>query len=508
MKKQFKYSATFDVLASVKKQSMKNFTAKASIDELEDLRTLLPSNEEMKMHDDLLFCSFNLAVAGLINANNHGILPETALQLLPYWQHRPLNIEHNRRCNVGVITNAGFSSFPDNKIMTTEQVSAATSPFNIAIAGVVWKIADPYFADFLECTNDEEDEWCYKKMATSWEVGFSDYIIARGSKNLFTAEIIRDADEIARLTPFLTQFGGTGFDNTNTEVYLVISGEARALAGGFTENPAAAVSGVYVPDLEEEEEDEEEEDEVEEPEMKPDPELEMDDKKKSTCSEISANNISQKPKLTVKKINSMKFKDINDFCDKYSEATAKQEVFATSDIREFFEKSLVKEVENWQSEVSKHETKVLEAEARVDELQSTINAEKEKSKEQADALAALKSELDALKEKVETEKVESVLASRISDLASKYTLNEKALKLISDSIKGKSDEELTAWLADQGEVILAGKEKVAETPEEGLKEVKASKDFIPNAGSESQKQTEDKSEPSVTRKGQIFSISL
>lgn len=504
---EFPYKARFEVSASFKKSTVGKYEASASISELQELRSLLPPDEEMKANDDLLYCSFNLAVAGLINANNHGILPETAIQLLPFWQHRPLNIEHQRSITVGVITQAGFSSFPDNKIISTEAAAAATSPFNIAIGGVVWRVVDPHFADFLEATNEEENEWCYKSLSTSWEVGFSEYIIARGSKNLFSAEIIRDEDEIKRLTPFLTQFGGTGFDDKNTEVYLVISGEARALGGGFTVNPAASVSGVFVPDLESEEEEEEEEEEEDEPEMKDDPSLEMDDRKK--C-ESTANIISQKRTLTVKRIKSMKYKNIDEFCDSYAEAIAKQEVVATSDLREFFKTALLQEVEGWQSKLTEQETRAAAAETRVDELQAEINTSKEGAKEQGEQLTRVLAEFEALKASIKEKEEMEIAAGRVAKLKEKYTISDKLSNKIIEETKGQSDEAFASWLAEDGELLLAGRERVAETPEEGLKEVKASIDFVPNAGSEKEEEQPKETKASVKRvnkEGFVISLS-
>lgn len=500
---EFPYKATFEATASIRKSTVGNYQASASIPELQELRSLLPPDEEMKANDDLLYCSFNLAVAGLINANNHGILPETAIQLLPYWQHRPLNIEHQRSVTVGVITKAGFSSFPDNKIISTEAAASADAPFNIAIGGVVWRVVDPHFADFVEATNEKENEWCYKSLSTSWEVGFSEYVIARGSKNLFSAEIIRDKEEIKRLTPFLVQFGGSGFDDTNTEVYLVISGEARALGGGFTVNPAASVSGVFVPELESSEEEDDEEEE--EPEMSNDPALEMEDQKK--CESV-ANITSQKKAFTVKTIKSMKYKNIDEFCDSYAEALAKQEVIATSDLREFFKNALLQEVEGWQSKVTEQESRAAAAETRVDELQAEVNTSKQEAKEQSEQLQKVLAEFESLKASIKDKEDRDIAEKRVAKLQEKYTISDKLSTKIIEETKGQSDEAFASWLAEDGELLLSGREKVAETPEEGLKEVKASADFIPNAGSQKEEEQPKETKASVTREKKGFVISL
>lgn len=516
MTKNFPYKATFEVEASLERRSFKNFQASASVKELKDLRSLLPSDEYMKEHDDLLFCSFNLAVAGMINKNNHGILPKTAEKMMKYWVNRPLNIEHNRENTVGCIISTGFSTFGDNKIITVDEALKSGEPFNLCMGGVVWRVVDPYFADYLEMTNkySKNDNYFYGKVSTSWEVGFEKYVIARGSKNLFNAEIVTDEAEIERLTPYLTQMGGTGFDDQNIECYLVIAGDARPLGGGFTENPAAAVKSIFIPDLEEDEDEDDKEDGVE-------PEDEdVEDKKKVNCNqnsddplEKSAENkensknvvaneknieksekiISHNKKITVRHINDMKFKDINDFCDKYAEASAKQEVFAASEVREFIQDQFVKEAEGWKSKVTEQEELAKASNEKVSALEADLATAKQEAEATKQSLDALRSELAEIRANTEKAEKEAKFNARMSELDEKYSLDEKTRKKLAKDIFGYSDEEYASYLAEDGDVILAGKEKgVADSPEKALKEVKASADFIPNAGSDKESAKDEK----------------
>ena len=515
--KEFKYKATFEVDASLEKRSFKNLQASASVKELKDLRTLLPSDEYMKEHDDLLFCSFNLAVAGMINKNNHGILPKTAERMMKYWVNRPLNIEHDRSNTIGCIINTGFSTFGENKIITVDEALKSGEPFNLCMGGVVWKVVDPYFAEYLEMTNKytEKDNYFYGKVATSWEVGFDKYVIAKGSKNLFNAEIVTDEKEIERLSPFLTQFGGTGFDKNNVECYLVISGDARPLGGGFTENPAAPVKSVFIPDLEEEEEKEEEpddQDEMDDSSKKMNPSEKTETKKEELMEdsvqasdnskkipssekniEKSEKIISQNKKITVRHINDMKFKDINDFCDKYAEASAKQEVFAASEVREFIQDQFVKEAEGWKSKVTEQEELAKASNEKVSALETDLATAKQEAEATKQSLDALRAELAEIRANTEKAEKEAKFNARMSELDEKYSLDEKTRKKLAKDIFGYSDEEYASYLAEDGDVILAGKEKgVADSPEKALKEVKASADFIPNAGSDKEPAKDEK----------------
>lgn len=747
--KQFKYKATFEVEASLQKKSFKNFQTSASVKELKELRSLLPSDEYMKEHDDLLFCSFNLAVAGMINKNNHGILAGTAERMMNYWVNRPLNIEHDRSNTVGCIINTGFSTFGENKMISLKEAIDSNMPFNLCMGGVVWKVVDPYFAEYLEMTNKDtdEDNYLYGKVATSWEVGFNKYLIAKGSRNLFEAEIISDEEEIDKMSGYLTQFGGTGKDENDSEYYLVISGDARPLGGGFTENPAAEVKHIFIPDLEEgmhktneykikkdEHEDSEEvkkdkaasnsqgehiedagmvgpsgvvgilddkiinslanqdivqgdyvegsttegvvigqvehimyeggvhgipgskysiESTPEDPAMavrvfkqeggtwmatpysigmlmsdaekidlenqdliaskdvyKPTDGMKtaaaralrwkaegkangagtpvgwgratdivagramslsvvkrmysffsrhevdkkgkdfdnlqnpsngrimwdawggdggftwsakianraknasdsivVNDPIKSVDTEKNKNIISQDKKITVRHINDMKFKDINDFCDKYAEACVKQEVFAASEVREFIQDLFFKEAEGWKSKAAEQEEIAKVSSEKVGVLEIDLASAQKDALDTKVALESLREELAEIRANAEKSKKEDDFNKRMSALDEKYNFDEKTRKKIAKDIFGLAEADYKNWLDEDGDVILAGKEKgVSDSPEKALKEVKSSTDFIPNAGSDKEPLRENKTYKATAKyDGRNVKISL
>lgn len=492
--KSFKYKAIFTASTSLSKETKKSFEAKASIDELNELKALMP---EVKEDEDILYCSFNLAVAGLINDNGHGMLPETALKMMDSFKLKPMNIEHWRNDVIGTISNVGYSSFPDNKLMSPEDCASCKGPFNLCASAVVWKHVSPYFAEYLKDTNDESS-WVYKDISTSWEVGFDEFVIARGSRNLFDAEIVTDEAEVKRMSKYLTQMGGNGFDDTNKEVYMVISGTPRGLGGGFTSNPAAAVKGVIVHDpCDECNEEEEKEDE--------DP-MEEDDKK-CKSSENNENNISQTTKLAVKRIN-MKFKDVDEFVDSIQVAASKQEVVASSAIREFIEQELLKRGEGWKSEITVRDEKLQASEQKITDLQAAIDIAKESGSEMKATVDQLTKELEEIKKTAKEAQAQQVFDSRMSKLEEDYDLNDKVRKVVSNSIRSKSDEEYTEWLSNEGEVILAGKEKKVVPVEEAVFEVKASAEIVPNVSSPNEPE-DTKIRASVKRdKNNVFTITL
>lgn len=500
-----KYRIRFDAIANLEKKSFKTFEAKASIDELKELRALLPPDEEIRENDDLLYCSFNLATAGVINANNHGIRAESAVKMAESFKLKPMNIEHDRYNNVGVITSVGFSSFPGNKMMTREEALESKEPFNLCVGAVVWKVSNPWFAAYIEETNDPKDAYSYKRMSSSWEAGFNEYVIARGSKNLFDAEIIEDKEEITRLSKYLTQSGGTGFDEKNKEVYMVLSGNVRGLGGGFTSNPAAPVNGVYVPEIKEEEEEEREEEEE-------DSKAEIVEKasKEVVAEQENDKNIKNNFTPVVKRVlrSDMKFTDLDNFVDKYSEAIAKNEVIATSDVRDFVKESLLKSAEGWKSELDKQEEKAALAAKKADEMQAALDVAKEDAKANASALEALRAELAEVKAKADEAANRQIFDARMNELEEKYDLSDKVRSVIAKSILNKDEDQYNEWLANEGEVILAGKEKKAVTVEDSLKTATASADHVPNADVTEEVKVAKALKPTAKREGRDFVISL
>jgi hypothetical protein len=244
---EFKYTSKFSIKASFTKKDFLfgSLASKQNISQevLKDLKQLLPDKQEIKENPDLIYTCFNAAVANLINLNGDGILTDTALSIARYFKNKPMNIEHNRGEVVGYITNFGFSTFGENKIITPDELKESKDPFNIALAAVVWKVVNPYFAEYLN-SYASGDPYIYKDVSTSWEIGFNDYIIAVGSKNLNKAKFVTDKEAIARMDEYLTCNGGTGFTKNGEEIYRVIVGEARPLGCAFTSNPAAAVQGI------------------------------------------------------------------------------------------------------------------------------------------------------------------------------------------------------------------------------------------------------------------------
>ncbi len=508
----FKYSSIFTSQAKVERTSLQKFQSTASMDELKDLRTLAPDDLEVKDNPDLLYVVFNSAVVNLVNANGDGILTDTAKSVSKYFKNKPVNIEHNSKDVIGYINNVGFTSFQDNKVLASDAIEGQ-EPFNIALSAILWKTVDPFFVQYVEDANNPND-MCYKDVSASWEIGFNDYVVAVGPKNLSKARIVTDPEEIKSYSKYLRKFGGSGFDPNNDEVHLIIAGEARPLGVALTSNPAAAVKGVMIVECEPEETEEPEENEVEMagitiPIKADTTQFEEDLKRIDTAMashfDAFANSlknltdkISQTKEQPVTHIKSMKnINSLEDLYDCLSEASASNgEGISFKDLRDVIKSKILELNEEWKKKV----------EAKEQELSVSATS----LKEVTDNLAKLQTELTGLKSAAEKQEKQNVLDVRLSKIEEKFNLDDKARKVIAKNILGLSDEAFASWQSEEGEVILAGKEKTQTvTLEEGLNKSVASVQNVPNATNPTQEAQSDVKSVSVSRdKGNNWKISV
>ncbi len=483
---EFKYKTKFSCDASLaclsgKKESL----AAVGLDSLQDLRSLAWADEEIAKNPDLLVWVANFAVPNVANLNGHLIETETAIRIAASMKNKPLNCEHDRNYIIGCVTNVGFSSYNSNKLVPKEELEGTSNPFNIAAAGIVWKIADRWMADMIKESN-LTGSYLHEKMSTSWEIGYNSYKILRGSRNIASGELIEDEKEIEKLSKYLMDNGGTGLDKNGQELYTVICGDDAVFLGlAVTSNPAAAVKGIGIVTPDEKAED----DEMEEI-AAASVEVEMKTQEASSPEiEIIKNsnkNISQTTKTIVKLRNTMKFNDKESLLDalEVSEASA----VTPRMIREYMEDSI-------QEAASKYQALETAKASQEQELKETL----EKAKASESQIEALANEIKELKENAEKAKKEQIFSDRMSALAEVYNLdNEKVRKKVTKEIRDLSDADYNLWIEDDASVFLSKKEVKAEPTEQEkeaaaaklLEEAKASVTHIPNTSNlDKQKQT-------------------
>jgi hypothetical protein len=241
MKKDYLYTTSFDSPILAYTQEEESFISKAS---LKNLRSLLPQDIDFSQNIDLLGVAFNAAVVNQFNKNDDGIDAALATQIVRNFNHKPTNIEHDKEKIVGHIINAGFSEYGgSNKIISIEEAPEIKDPFNIALGAVVYKHVNKDFVNLIERSVDELDT-LHEAISASWEIGFSEYDILVGSKNMKDAERI-DPKHFNDIKPMLKAYGGTGSMKDGTKVYRLLKGEIFPLGIGFTTKPAADVKGLY-----------------------------------------------------------------------------------------------------------------------------------------------------------------------------------------------------------------------------------------------------------------------
>ena len=199
----FKYSTNFDFEVKACSEIAGINFSKANI---ENLKPLIPTNVDLDKNIDLMGVAFNAAVVNEFNKNGDGISTKTAIDSVQQFVHKPTNIEHNKKKVVGHIVNAGFSDYADSSIIVNVD-EKQTEPFNIALGAVVYKTVDKDFYETLQRSTDPSSK-IHNTVSASWEVGFSNYQIAVGSKNLKDAEIITDKKPNPRNERYAKRFWG------------------------------------------------------------------------------------------------------------------------------------------------------------------------------------------------------------------------------------------------------------------------------------------------------------
>ena len=498
MKNKFPLLSTF-ASEAVKVFSPSNedvYLAKAGID---SLKPFLDSSIDLEKNYDLIGVAFNAFVVNRVNKNDQVISTETALAAIENFKFKPMNIEHKRKEVVGMITGYGFSEFGTDKPLSLEEVKNRKDPFNVVLSGFVWRVVDSEFADKLEDSSDPSS-LNYLTISTSWEMGFKDFTIARGSRNLEEAQMV-DENEFENLKSKLSHFGGDGKDDEGNRIYLNLTGEVLPFGIGFTMRPAADVKGVKVAgskDLEEIKND------------KNKFQSSQDEKTnvKSDISRNSENTVFDEENKTISSKN-MIIKSITDVNDE-----ALKQVSA-ADIRSLFEDEIKKASEKFASEQKDKDEALAEAEKVNKELETKLS-------ELSELGLKLQNEIDQLKSEAAVKAKEELFQDRMASLDDEFELQADEREFIGEQIKDLDQESFEKWyrafnvfaknknkkfISSQSEAskeaetsesvkesqneksVEASKEKEAE---EVLENAKASDSVIPNAGSSSEISLRDK----------------
>lgn len=491
--KDFKYSIKFDgiIVQAMVPFDEDKYLAVASIDQL---RQYLPQNVDLDVNRDLMGVAFDAFVVNRGNKNGHVISTDVALAMVENFINKPFNIEHNRKVVVGVCTGYGFSEFGTSKPLTLEEVKAMKDPFNVVLSGYVWKIVNPEFASELVESSDPSSNK-YLSVSASWELGFNEFNVAKGNKNLADASIIEKEEDIIELKDRLKVFGGNGFTEDGDMVLLNLQGNVLPLGIGFTNTPAAEVSGVVVsydaPQETEESKAAEEPLSIVENENADKYEKKSDEMKDNEyicescgykgmyaeiCPQCSSSNYkkyneveSTEIKMNKKSVpeenknvkNNMQLKNIDDITD-----DSIKEV-AASQVREFISNRIADLAKEWESKVEEKETALKAAEDQISALKTDLEAIKADSDK-------VKEEFNKIQEDLKAKEIEANFQRRMALLDEEFDLTDEDRSIIAEDLNAiENDEQFEKWYK-KFSTFAAAKKKMAkaEMKKEEMKEEK------------------------------------
>ena len=499
----YKYTTKFEssILSCV--QGDESFISRAS---LENLKPLLPKDIDFSENIDILGTAFNAAIINKFNKNDDGMDSATAARVIKNFLHKPTNIEHDKGKVVGHIVSAGFSEYGDSSLIEPEEALSRQDPYNISLGAVVYKYANKEFAKLIERSVDPEDSM-YQSISASWEVGFSDFVIAIGSVDLKDAEIIKDPKHFEEMRKRLKAYGGAGKLDDGTNVYRLLSGEIYPLGIGFTTNPAADVKGLYSDN---------ESSSMVEIKDKRDKKSYFDIKIKdynkkteSSISQIQLANVKDKKEtiMDIEKVLSelkdllveKKFSEeaVANMTNTFAEAIKQKDVEYRASLTKAEDEAAaaVKEREELKASVEKLQTQIGEASQRI--------AEFENFKKQEEAIARFNARMEVIDNSYdlddEDRKVlldelknldpsEEAFASYQDKLTVMWKHKNKEVKASYEkSIQERIEAEVAKKLAS---VSVASETKTdKELAEEALEKAQASESGLPNSNEESSKET-------------------
>ena len=434
----YKYSTTFDFEVKACREIAGIDISKANI---ENLRPLIPTNVDLKKNIDLMGVAFNAAVVNEFNKNGDGINTKTAIDSVQQFVHKPTNIEHDKKKVVGHIVSAGFSDYSDSSLIINVD-EKETEPFNIALGAVVYKTVDREFFDTLQKSTDPNNK-IHNTVSASWEVGFSDYQIAVGSKNLKDAEIISDKNQIMEMKAMLRGFGGKGRMDDGTPIYRLITGTVYPLGIGFTMKPAANVKGVISNETTET---------IEKPKESKAIILESNKKASKELEKVAAK-ISQSLKNTVKNNKIMDIENLlTELKSDLQEKKFSQEAIAG--MTSTFADAIKTKDEEYKASLEAAENEKAEIAKANEELKNSVESIKEE-------LATAQERITEFEKAQAAEKAVATFNSRMEEIDSIYDLEESDSAFIAEKIKGLDSEEAYASLKTELEVFWATKNKEA-----------------------------------------------
>tara|TARA_R100001129_G_scaffold49259_1_gene34047 strand:- start:390 stop:1880 length:1491 start_codon:yes stop_codon:yes gene_type:complete len=421
----YKYTTTFESPLLACEINESSLISQASLD---NLAPLVPTDIDYDSNIDLLGVAFNAAVVNKFNKNGDGMDTSTALKYTKNFVHKPTNIEHDKQKVVGHIASAGFSDYASSKILSDNQVRNEKNPFNIALGAVIYKSVNKNFTDLVERSLDPADS-AYQKVSASWEVGFSDYVLAVGSTDLKDAKIISDPSEIEELKGYLKSYGGSGKTDKGERIYRLIMGDIYPLGVAYTLNPAADVRGLYS-----------------ESEDMP---IAFINDKRDKISQNNKINVNTKKDIIAMEIENT----ISELKELLNEKKFSKEAVAS--MTDTFSKAIRERDEQYRKDIEAAKSAKESAIKEHDELKSSLAEIEEK-------LGAANERISAFENEKKAEEAVARFNERMDDLDTKFELDDEDREFLAKELKEIGEEEAYASFSDKLEVLWKHKSKEAQ----------------------------------------------
>jgi uncharacterized protein Smg (DUF494 family) len=421
----YKYTTTFESPLSACEINESSLISQASLD---NLAPLLPTDIDYNSNIDLLGVAFNAAVVNKFNKNGDGMDTSTALKYTKNFVHKPTNIEHDKQKVVGHIASAGFSEYGSSKLLSDDEVKNKKNPFNIALGAVIYKSVNKNFTDLVERSIDPDDS-AYQKVSASWEVGFSDYVLAVGSTDLKEARIISDPSKIEEMKGFLRSYGGSGKTQDGESIFRLITGDIYPLGIAYTLNPAADVKGLYS-----------------ESDDSPIPFI---NDKRDKISQNNKINVNTKKDIIAMEIENT----ISELKELLNEKKFSKEAVAS--MTDTFAKAIKERDEQYRKDIEAAESAKESAVKQHEELKSSLAELEEK-------LGAANERISAFENDKKAEEAVARFNERMDDLDQKFELDDQDREFLANELKDVGDEEAYASFAGKLEVLWKHKNKEAQ----------------------------------------------
>lgn len=448
---QYKYKTSFSSqIRCIVPDDRDKFLSKASAELLKDL---IPDSVKGNKNIDLLPFVGALCNIGRANLNSDLIDKATAKEIYKQFILRPINLSHDRKKTVGVIVNSAFSTFETDKPLDISELDDL-DVFNISISGVIFKIISEKLEEFLVDSSDPSNE-LFGQARLSWEIGFDDYKIMVGTKNIDESKIIDGEENIAKYSKFLVCEGGKGQDEDGNIISRLVCGNVYPLGAAITSSPAAKLSQIFVLDQNEDKES---------------PQTSNSNTITSHSENLAVinNDINKnKEKPISMSLKITKIKDITDELLKECKADV---------IRDFIDEEITKAADKWLVERTEKDNALAEVQKK--QAEAVANAEKAQKD-----LEIVQKQLSEIQNKVIAQEKQEKFNGWMAYFDEKYELDKEDNEILASDLKvidsdesfAKYQKKMDILLKSKNKEILAAKLAEAASKEKELQENKEKK---------------------------------